>query len=66
MSAELYDASDENARAVAENAETQIRQAPLPKANDPYEWTGWPLFHAYGLTGDGRPSSKMGRRRGRS
>lgn len=37
-----------------------FRQAPLPKAHDPYEWTGWPLFERYGLAGDGRPVRKMG------
>lgn len=39
----------------------ELRQAPLPKANDPYEWTGWPLFELYGLTGDGSPSKRWTR-----
>jgi hypothetical protein len=37
----------------AEVPELELRQEPLPKACDPFEWTGWPLFEAYGLTGDG-------------
>lgn len=41
--------------------ELEIRQAALPKANDPYEWTGWPLFELYGLTGDGSPSKRWTR-----
>lgn len=41
--------------------ERELRQAPLPKAHDPYEWAGWPLFEMYGLTGSGGPSKRWTR-----
>ena len=54
----LYPASALNDR----NGVPEIRQAPLPKANDPYEWTGWPLFERYRLAGSGGPVSRKGAR----
>lgn len=41
----------------------EIRQAPLPKAHDPYQWSGWPLFELYGLVGDGRPTKGWTKKR---
>lgn len=46
---------------VSDTEAQHIRQAPLPKANDPYEWTGWPLFEQYGVAGDCKSSKRWTR-----